>query len=291
MFKKPSMSTKIKTPFSTGNLFTEIFGILASLTLVFLFGVADYFNGYELGLSVLYLIPIYISAWYLHAFESLLVAVISSFVWSASNIFAGINYSSEMIPVANFLIRSGMFVCFAVVIRRLRKTLDLEKKFADVDFMTGAGNSHAFFEFAENELNRSKRYEHQFTLAYLDCDNFKLVNDSCGHAEGDNLLRLLTETALKIIRSTDFLARLGGDEFVILFPETDYHTARGALERLRSELGERIVDKGYPVTLSIGAVTFQKLPDSVDEMVRKADELMYRAKKQGKNKLLHELVI
>ncbi len=268
----------------------RIFIFFACLSLVFLLGLVDYLNGYELSLSLLYLVPIYICAWYLRGFAAAIIAVMSAFAWGASNIYAGISSSAPYIPGANFLIRSGVFLAFATAIRKIRIELDREREFADIDFMTGVKNSHAFFDFASQELKRSRRYGHTFTVAYLDCDNFKLVNDSRGHTEGDNLLRLISRNILNIIRTTDFLARLGGDEFIMILPETDFPTSREALERIRSELNRQITEKGYPVTLSMGAITYYKLPDSVDEMIKQTDELMYRAKKEGKNQIIHELV-
>jgi diguanylate cyclase (GGDEF)-like protein len=102
----------------------------------------------------------------------------------------------------------------------LRSAMEREKEAARTDSLTGAMNSRAFGELATAELHRARRYERPFTIAYVDIDDFKAVNDRFGHSSGDTLLRLVAETMKHNSRAVDVIARVGGDEFVILFPET-----------------------------------------------------------------------
>jgi diguanylate cyclase (GGDEF)-like protein len=120
-------------------------------------------------------------------------------------------------------------------------------------------------------------------LAYIDLDNFKTVNDTYGHLIGDSLLRLVADTIRNNIRTTDVLARLGGDEFVVLLPETDFEQSEIVINKVQTQLLDEMKKNNWPVTFSIGAVTFLTPPESVDEMIKKADNLMYSAKKNGKN--------
>ncbi|MEW6113469.1 MAG: GGDEF domain-containing protein, partial [Thermodesulfobacteriota bacterium] len=151
---------------------------------------------------------------------------------------------------------------------------------------TGTLNSRAFHETAQREIERTSRYWHPYTLAYLDIDDFKAVNDSHGHAAGDELLVTVAETLADNIRNSDALARVGGDEFVILFPEMGAARARRAMHRLKDNVGQKMKEKRWPVTLSVGLVTFLTPADSVDTMLQQADGLMYEAKRSGKNKVL-----
>ena len=167
------------------------------------------------------------------------------------------------------------------------KSSAAEKTLASSDPLTGALNRRAFFDIAEYELNRSQRYEHAITLAYIDLDNFKAINDRLGHTVGDNLLETVTKTIASNIRSTDILSRFGGDEFVILLPETKTDAAEAFLGKIQYQLDQAMAAKSWPVSFSIGAITYPKAPPGVEEVIKKADMLMYEVKRSGKNRLLH----
>jgi diguanylate cyclase (GGDEF)-like protein len=113
-------------------------------------------------------------------------------------------------------------------------------------------------------------------------DNFKIINDKFGHKAGDKLLVLLADALKGNFRETDLVARLGGDEFAIILVETDAKGAQVALTRVCEHL-DKIPRMGSIVTLSIGLLTYLRVPDSFDEAVKRADELMYLAKNKGKN--------
>jgi diguanylate cyclase (GGDEF)-like protein len=118
-------------------------------------------------------------------------------------------------------------------------------------------------------------------------DDFKLVNDRLGHSAGDRLLMLVADTLRANVRAVDVVARLGGDEFAVLMPETDDRSAQVMLRRVRRQLLEAARLKGWPVTFSAGLITWVEPPPGVDEMLRTADELMYTAKRHGKNSVSH----
>lgn len=146
-----------------------------------------------------------------------------------------------------------------------------------------------FLELLSWEVERFRRHQRPLTLAYLDVDNFKTVNDSYGHSVGDQLLRSLSHTLKTNIRSVDIVARLGGDEFALLLPETDYRSAQVVVTRLQDKLLAAMAVKSFPVGFSIGVVTFLSLPESIDEMIELVDHLMYDVKNSGKNRLKHEV--
>jgi diguanylate cyclase (GGDEF)-like protein len=123
----------------------------------------------------------------------------------------------------------------------------------------------------------------------IDLDNFKIVNDCFGHSTGDILLRLVAHTIQQNIRVTDTVARLGGDEFAILLPETGRNVAEAILQKVQKINLEIMRRHGWPVTLSIGVVTFTSPPSTVDETLRISDQLMYSAKNNGKNSIQYEV--
>jgi diguanylate cyclase (GGDEF)-like protein len=110
----------------------------------------------------------------------------------------------------------GMFLVVVVVLSSLRGAWEREKIHARTDSLTGVSNARAFFEVAAVELARARRYQRPFTIAYLDLDNFKQVNDRFGHEVGDDLLQIVARTLREGSRASDFVARMGGDEFVVL---------------------------------------------------------------------------
>jgi two-component system, sensor histidine kinase LadS len=146
-------------------------------------------------------------------------------------------------------------------------------------------NARAFSERLNQELDRNRRYPHPLALLYMDLDNFKVINDTHGHQTGDAVLRLVADAMRSSVRQADIVGRLGGDEFAVLMPETDAQLADAAAKRL--VVGLRNVFKGTPnVTASIGVVSCTATDASTDDLLRRADQAMYDAKKMGKDRVV-----
>jgi diguanylate cyclase (GGDEF)-like protein len=173
---------------------------------------------------------------------------------------------------------------------RLKGLLVKEQELARIDPLTTVPNRRAFYEALDKERVRSRRYRRPFTIAYVDLDNFKKVNDSLGHAVGDELLVQVAAGLRSNLRASDFVGRLGGDEFGVLLPETDATGAKLALRKLRLRLLEEMKAHSWHVTFSIGAATFLDPPDSLDVIIRMADETMYAIKAHGKDDVSVSLV-
>jgi diguanylate cyclase (GGDEF)-like protein len=144
-------------------------------------------------------------------------------------------------------------------------------------------NHRAFVEKVATENRRLQRHPNSLTLAYIDLDNFKRVNDHHGHAAGDTLLLSIAQVMTTTVRSTDFVARLGGDEFAILLPDTNSEAAKSVMAKVQEKLLQHLQEQNYRVTFSIGAVTFAAMRDNPAEMIYMADETMYAVKQRGKN--------
>ncbi|MEJ2199779.1 MAG: diguanylate cyclase [Desulfuromonadaceae bacterium] len=175
--------------------------------------------------------------------------------------------------------------------RKLRESGQKYKELSITDALTQLNNSRYFFEELENEVMRAKRYGTTLSLLLLDVDNFKQYNDIYGHLEGDEVLKGLAEVIRKNLRSADTAARYGGEEFTLLFPETTGERVSVVAERLRNDFANL---KFFPLpaaevhmTISIGVS--QYVPDETPSaFLKRADENMYKAKKQGKNRVCFE---
>jgi diguanylate cyclase (GGDEF)-like protein len=132
---------------------------------------------------------------------------------------------------------------------------------------------------------RAKRYDRPFTLAYIDLDNFKQINDKFGHSVGDEVLKLVAATIQSNLRQTDIIARLGGDEFAIFLPESNTESAKNSINKIRSLLLKSMEENKWEVTFSIGVITFHEFSYTLDEVIQKADNLMYSVKINGKNNI------
>jgi diguanylate cyclase (GGDEF)-like protein len=153
------------------------------------------------------------------------------------------------------------------------------------DPLTNVLNARAFSERLSQELDRNRRYPRPLSLMYMDLDNFKIINDTHGHQTGDAVLRLVADATRSSVRQADIVGRLGGDEFAVLMPETDAQLADAAAKRLIASL--RTVFKGTPnVTASIGVVSCTATDASTDDLLRRADQAMYDAKKSGKDRVV-----
>jgi len=164
-------------------------------------------------------------------------------------------------------------------------------KIARTDPLTGMSNRLAFFEAAELEISRARRFDYPLSVIYLDVDNFKFVNDTFGHESGDHLLQVVADTILKNIRKIDLATRFGGDEMGVLLARTDAGGARALSEKLKNALTAQMDIHGWPVTFSIGAGTFENVLICVGDMLHVADKLMYCAKKSGKNRVVHQVFV
>ncbi|MDH5516649.1 MAG: GGDEF domain-containing protein [Gammaproteobacteria bacterium] len=257
--------------------------LIASLFL----GVLDYLIGPDISFSIFYTIPISLAVWYSGKKAGLIVAVVSAGVWLAADIAAGSLYISIFIPLWNTLVRLAFFLIILWLLLIIREKLALEKSLADTDPLTGLANRRFFQEQLEREYNRMLRYPEPFTIAYFDLDNFKYVNDSMGHVVGDVLLQAVARVLYKNIRKPDFSARLGGDEFAVLFPVLNAGSARQVMQNLQSELLKVMQENNWPVTFSVGVVTFEAATESSRDMIKRVDDLMYEVKKSGKNNIRH----
>ncbi len=241
-------------------------GILAIFGVIFvlILGYLNFFIGSQISFSIFYLVPVFLLSWYVSRNAGIIISMIAALAWLAADLASAGTYPYRVVPYWNAAVLFAFFLVTTVILSRLKAAYLHEQELSRIDFLTGVANARAFHSVAEAEKARASRYKHPLTLAYLDIDNFKIV--------------------------TDHVARVGGDEFAILLPETGAEAGQFVLYKLQRVLLEIMQKNGWPVTFSIGAVTFLGQPETLDEMIQRADGLMYSAKNGGKNRIAQEVV-
>ncbi|MCF8034043.1 MAG: GGDEF domain-containing protein [Desulfarculaceae bacterium] len=172
--------------------------------------------------------------------------------------------------------------------RALRQSEERLRFLATTDELTSLPNRRRFWELANSEFQRAQRYGSPLTLGLMDIDIFKDVNDTKGHAAGDQVLAGLARVCLGQLRSVDSLARVGGEEFVLLLPETGLDTAMMVAERLRAAVEASVfeTDKGpVNITVSIGLAPLRQDTSGAEELYTQADQALYQAKGVGRNRV------
>jgi diguanylate cyclase (GGDEF)-like protein len=159
---------------------------------------------------------------------------------------------------------------------------------AGTDELTGINNRRRLMSDLNEELDRSDRYDHELSLMFIDLDHFKLINDSHGHVVGDQVLREIGTILEEETRTADIIGRYGGEEFILATPEVDLEGARELAERIRMRLRRTDFsgNEGDPftVTCSVGLTSYGGT-ESVDELIERADDALYEAKKNGRDQI------
>lgn len=175
-------------------------------------------------------------------------------------------------------------------VQLIMRDITEDVKLSTLDALTDIYNRRFLNDYALKEIYRSKRTNRVFMTVMIDVDNFKQINDSYGHLSGDKVLKHLADCLVKSLRASDIIGRYGGEEFLIIMPETSKDSAFLVVDRLRSAIateeiqvlhGERV-----RITVSIGGAAFPEDGSSSEDLLVKADERLYRAKREGKNRVV-----
>lgn len=171
-----------------------------------------------------------------------------------------------------------------------RQTRELEQQ-TSLDLLTGTLNRRAFFELGEREFARAARHREPLALIMLDLDHFQVVNDTHGHAAGDDVIARVAQICREQLRTEDLLGRYFADKFVCLLPVTELTDAETVAERIRSTLAASPLDLGervLPVQITAGVASRQESDRSLDTLVRRAERLVRQGKERGRNRVYAE---
>ncbi len=271
----------------------KVRSLFAASILIGLIVGADYWTGYEIGLGFFYLFPIMLIAWCFGRAGGLLTAGICTIAWALVQFTAHHPcYAPNPLHLFwNSVMRLAVFSAVAYLAASLRRAFDSEWYLARTDPLTKATNRRHFLEILDIENKRRYgRERHPFSVAFIDIDDFKQLNDVLGHHVGDLALSLIAGVLNKNLRDLDVIGRLGGDEFGILLPQTDAKSAQIVSERFLGEVAVAAQSRGWAIGLSVGVVTVAGGDTDVDRLLQLADATMYRAKRAGKNRIEYAVV-
>jgi diguanylate cyclase (GGDEF)-like protein len=258
--------------------------------LVLAIGLLDSITNYDLSVSLLYLFPIILIAWYEGAVPVTLISIFSAINWAIADLVSGHIYSNFSIHIWNAIMMLGMFLIVGYSFTLLKKFYIKEREQAHNDDLTNVSNIKFFYEQARVEISRSAIEKRPLTLAYLGIDNFKYVNESLGYMTGDFLLHEVAQTIKATLQSTALISRFGGAEFAILMLGKKNENSVAIIQVVQEHLVKMVKKHGWAVTFSTGVVTRDGPTYAIDELINVAKDLMKAAKETGKNLVKYKIL-
>lgn len=261
--------------------------------IVFITWVLWYAGGVRSPLLNLYLLPIIASALILGKIMTFFEMAAIALCFMALQYdprtrgFATVAYWGELLT----LLAPVILVAYITTMLSadIRFALEKIKRVSDTDDLTGLYNMRAFSAILQRAFKQAVRHSRPFSVVMIDCDNLKVVNDTHGHEAGNRLLQHAVRCVREELRGSDVLARFGGDEFIALLPETESRGSREMGERIRRAIEGATMDvRGGDIstTVSIGLASYPADGGNLEVIIDKADKAMYRAKQQGRNKVI-----
>jgi len=249
-----------------------------------LLGVFDLQTGVEIHFLLLYLVPIFVTSWFVSREVGVYLALLATLIWFAADSLGGRSYSSAWIAYWNLLMRTAVFVLFAITQAQLRARLVELSHLASRDFLTGLPNGHAFYQLAAKEMDRAFGLE-PMTLVCIDVTGFRWVNHRFGYPTGDQMLCTIAHAIRQHVPRPDLVGRLGGTSFAVLLPDVASDTAHLILQRVQNVLHEERRKYAHPLTFFISAIACTKAPRTVAELMHEAESQMTRIKGGNKDSL------
>ncbi len=195
-----------------------------------------------------------------------------------------LNYSWLLSTAGIAIIVASLLYLNRIIFPRIIRLEEELTKRATTDSLTQAYNRSEYDEIVQREMHRCKRYNTLLSLLVLDIDHFKKINDAHGHLAGDNVLKEVANIIRENIRGSDYLTRWGGEEFIVLLPETGVEKAEALADRIKDSIENHQFNGLGKVTVSLGVTQYRE-DDSGEELMKRADEAMYRAKAGGRNRV------
>lgn len=263
--------------------------LVLGMILLLLIVAIDFATAFQLRFTVLYLVPLLIITWVTGPVVGVLLSIVACSSWARLDFISGRYADNPRLLYWEWSTVLAGFILLVIGLSMLRKALENAHFQSRKDALTGLVNKSGFYDVVSAEIEMCRRYKRPLSIAYIDCDNFKQVNDKFGHHIGDKLLRTISDTMQRKLRGSDLAGRLGGDEFAVMLPETNAEACRKVIEMLQQRLLHEMKENDWPVTFSIGIASFTRMPASIENMIRQADKLMYAVKNSSKGAIKQEV--
>ncbi len=256
--------------------------VLSSVIAMLTIFVVDFATDATVQLHLLYIYPLILACIHCSNLRYVKSVVALAIVLQAITL---LSYGNEIplhskITLACIVLASNIGISMVAVMARI--TFSEVEQLASFDWLTGMYIRKGFEPLVEMEIRRQRRYGGDFSFAYVDLNDFKKLNDTQGRESGDAALKLLAKVMREQVRQTDTIGRLGGDEFGVIMPNTADKEAEEVCNKLTAAITDQMNKSAFPISASIGYVTFTKAPDSVSEIFDKAHKAMHAAKSSGK---------
>jgi diguanylate cyclase (GGDEF)-like protein len=272
---------------ATPGIFRSGSVVAVSVVAMFLIFVCDYATPAEIRLHVLYVFPVAAIALHCKQRSAIVAGFLLSVLLQVTNSLLGGVAGGPLVTDVIVAIASSFLTIY---LARAARTSHLNAiRLGETDWLTGLQNRRSFEKVAEAEIAMQRRYGGGFSLAMIDLNDFKLLNDTRGHHEGDRALKLVAEVLTATTRESDLVTRLGGDEFAILLPQTDKDGCTWLCKHLSKKIADRLALAGYSVTASIGGATFSMPPNTIGEALEQADKNLYLDKQRIKARAVVQL--
>jgi len=280
---KKTFCTVLKHLASPGSV-SEKFAIISCYLVILMLFPLDVVTGPQVSLHVLYVFPLTLIA--LHCSKSNIVLGATMLAVAVQLItLTRYNELNQYTRIYLFLMIILSNATFVLVARFARNNTLEASRLATIDPLTKLFNRRVLEIALENEVVRQRRYGGYFSIALIDLDGFKKLNDSMGHHVGDDALMLLAEVLKELTRESDTISRIGGDEFVVLMPNTLESDCEILCQLFCKKIGTSMAEAMYGITASIGYTTIDTPPSKVKDVLTIADKAMYRAKTNGKGQV------
>ncbi len=274
------LSANLKRIVTPGDFSTSTAASVSYLAIVLIFAF-DIGTDATIQLHLLYVFPLTMIALHCKQVNLVVLAVILALVLQGITLvsYGDIPLFSKLV-IALLVLPTNILVAY---VSRIARTNYMEtRRNATIDPLTELNNRRSIESYTNTEIERQRRYGGVFSVAVLDLDGFKALNDSRGHHIGDEALKVVADVLRKQTRHSDMVGRLGGDEFVILLPNTGAEDCLSLCQQLALKIANRMSEDSFAITASIGCTTIDQPPPSVLDALMKADKAMYAAKAMGK---------
>lgn len=261
--------------------------LLFAYALTVMVSIIDAFTGTQVSLTLVYLLPIYLCARFIKPKQTWIMVFFSTLCWLLSDLYSQGEDLVPLISLVNTIVRLATFSLFNYLLLSNIEYTRVAIKLSTIDPLTGLSNLRHFNQLASDMLSRNHRQSDRMVIASLDLDNFKSVNDTFGHAAGDEVLKMVAQTLKNSLRPSDLIARMGGDEFALILTNISAKDAALRLEEAIDVIRLSAHDLGYDIGASVGAVEVKPGDtQGLAALLAQTDALMYQVKAEGKNGLV-----